>query len=179
MGMCLSSFSGAAKRGVKVAVYGASFFVKGEIKHKSMRGVDPRHTKQSILLNNKAWNPGSSTTKLYLGFKGPRLLGLTMHVESECRNPHPCFSHDSRMSTEVTHSSLQDKHTSGIHHLVLVQWFCNDIDLIVINTYGKTYPQLCAQRPAANLFCMGYTVSLLCLSKLFAENSCLLLPEKP
>lgn len=39
MEKCLSSFRGAAKRGVKVAVCRASFFIKGEIKHKqSTRG---------------------------------------------------------------------------------------------------------------------------------------------
>lgn len=81
MAKCSSLFNRAAKRGVKVAVCGASFFVKGGDKTQAEHeGADSHHTKRSILLSNKAWILGPSTTTLY----PPRPSGLTMNVGTEC-----------------------------------------------------------------------------------------------
>lgn len=86
METCSSSFSRAAKRGVKVAVYRASFFVRGEIKHKSMR-------RRTLITQSRAYcsitrpgTPGLAQQNPLPWVEGP----WAITIDRACvKTPHP------------------------------------------------------------------------------------------
>lgn len=86
MARCLSSFSRAVKRSVKVAVCRASSFLKGEIKHmQSIRGW-------TLIAQSQAYcsitglDPHNKTLPWV---KGPPAIRLDLHVEIERGPPTP------------------------------------------------------------------------------------------